>query len=333
VQIFSPGKPSKSPIDVLSCPAFTVATIQPVALLNENFLCSYIRRGSLYVMSTGLAVDRHNTLCITGGMLHLFVDSDTYRRLGIVGKASGVHQSGQFFHVQINLGAEGFHAGDSNYDRTYWCLKRMHQVRVLASHTLDGAATSTVDFAAELQTENRQARCHLSSHTLAPDVRMPSVPELSALVEAPGSDDVPSETFGDVLEWLGFVHGNMQGCIASGAPVDEFATCLQSPQLLASSLGTGHVQQLRGFLTPPTVNILLSSVVEQVRSGQLPWASLVVWGFQDAPLSWGTSAHCFADGIDQVYIMRTLVMTANPCKTLLSSAAVCTLKMTLALAF
>jgi hypothetical protein len=58
----------------------------------------------------------------------------------------------------------------------------------------------------------------------------------------------------------------------------------------------GLTRQVRGFLAPPTVSRLLSDAIEEVRSGQLPWASVVVWGFEDTPLSWGSSSHCFADG-------------------------------------
>ena len=125
VQVFCPGEVPSKPSPELECPAFTVATIRPVAVLHEEFVRNYVRQGSLYVMTTGSAVDRHNTLCIAAGILHLTVDSETYRRLGLVGTPSAVHPSGQFFHVQVDLSAEGFSAGDSNYDRTHWCLERM----------------------------------------------------------------------------------------------------------------------------------------------------------------------------------------------------------------
>jgi len=46
-------------------------------------------------------------------------------KLGLVGTPLAVHPSSQFFHVQVDLSAEGFSAGDSNYDRTHWCLERM----------------------------------------------------------------------------------------------------------------------------------------------------------------------------------------------------------------
>ena len=92
----------------LGCPAFTVATIRPAALLDERFLQDYIRRGALYVMTTGAGSDRHNTLCIAGGLLHLTVDAETYSQLGLLGRASGVHPRRQFFRVQVNLRGQGF---------------------------------------------------------------------------------------------------------------------------------------------------------------------------------------------------------------------------------
>ena len=296
VQVFSPGSDAPS---ALACPAFTVATIQPVAMLNERFLRDYVARGSLYVLATGAAADRHNSICIAGdGVLRLVVDAETYRRLGLEGAPSAVHPGGQFFHVQIDLTAPGFRAGDSVYDRTAWCLGRMQPVRVLASHSLDdGSEAAHVRFAPELQTDARDARCRPSSHTLAPGVRVPTIQAMSALAAAPAeAAALPAEEVTDLLEWLGFVHGNLGDCIAPGAAVDEFATSLKSPQMLACSCGTGHVQQVRGFITAPTVQLLLAAAVDQVRRGQLPWVSLVAWGFEDSPVSWGRKCHCFADG-------------------------------------
>jgi len=310
VQVFCPGISIK-PSPELACPAFTVATIRPVAVLNEEFVRDYIRRGSLYVMSTGSAVDRHNTLCIAVGILHLTVDAETYRRLGLVGTPSAVHPSGQFFHVQVDLRGEGFRTGDSNYDRTHWCLERMQPVRVLASHIIDGVASSAVHFARELQTENKQARCRESSHALPSDARIPTPQSLSTLGETPDTAELAADEMTDLVEWLGFAHGNLRGCISSGAPVDDFATILLSPQVLACLPGTGHVRQLRGFLSPPAVNEVLSSTIQQVRSGHLPWASLVVWGFEDAPLSWGNSAHSFAAGSMSVYLSLFLSLSLS----------------------
>ena len=148
----------------------------------------------------------------------------------------------------------------------------------------------------ELQTENKQARCSASSHTLPSDARIPSLQSLAALAEVPDTAELAAEEMTDLLEWLGFVHGNLRGCICSGEPVYEFATGLMSPQVLACSPGTGHVRQLRGFLSPAAVNEVLCSTMQQVRCGHMAWASFVVWGFEDAPLSWAKCAHSFADG-------------------------------------
>ena len=299
VQVFGPGiGGAGSAPAALACPAFTVATIQPVAVLHERFLRDYIARGSLYVLATGAAAERHNSLCIAGdGILRLVVDAETYRRLGLVGTPSAVHPGGQFFHVQVDLAAPGFRAGDSAYDRAAWCLGRMQPVRVLASHSpSDGSAAAHVRFEPELQTDARAASCRPSSHALASGARVPTLQAMSALAAAHEAPALQAEEVTDLLEWLGFVHGDFGDCIAPGAAVDEFATGLKSPQVLACSPGSGRVQQVRGFITAPDVQRLLAAAVDQVRTGQLPWASLVAWGFEDTPVSWGRKCHCFADG-------------------------------------
>jgi ribonuclease P/MRP protein subunit RPP40 len=316
VQVFSPAGGGRR--GALECPAFTVATIRPEALLHEHFLRDYVQRGSVSVMTTGAAAERHNALCVAGGMLHLFVDAETYRRLGLDGVASGVHPSGQFFRVQVDLRADGFRSGNRAYDRAHWCLTRMQQVRVLASHSEGGGACcGPVRFAADLCTESRVARCRASSCTVATDTRTPTPQALSALAATDAEGAAPAEAMWDLLEWLGFVHGDMGTCIGAGAPVEEFATHLKSPQVLDCTPGAGVVRQVRGFLAPPTVSRLLSATIEEVRSGQLPWASVVVWGFEDAPLSWGSSAHCFADGelVRELRLARTREqLHVRPCE-------------------
>ena len=307
LHVFSPTAPAAG--SRLGCPAFTVATIRPAALLDERFLQDYIRHGALYVMTTGAGSDRHNTLCIAGGLLHLTVDAETYSQLGLLGRASGVHPRKQFFRVQVDLRGQDFRPGDSNYDRALWCLSRMQPLRVLASHSVDGDTTRAVLFPAELKSESRQACCRTSSRALELNTRIPSPGSL--LAAAPSSSsfsrEVTGETIQDLLEWLGFAHGTWPGCIAAGAPIDEFATHLKSPQILDWVPGTGFVREVRGFITPPTVDRVILDTIEAVRSQQLPWATVVVWGFADAPVSWGTSAHRFAAGAgDNVSVVLVL---------------------------
>ena len=237
VQVFAPG--ARGLDEGLDCPAFTVATIPPAALLHEHFLRDYVRRGSVSVLATGAATERHNALCVTGGVLHLVVDAETYRRLGLDGTASSVHPGGQFFRVCIDLRADGFRGGDSAYDRAHWCLSRMEPVRVLASHSEGAGTCGPVHFPAEMCMDSREARCQASSCTLAEEARIPSPQALSGLA-AVDAAAIHAEAMDDLLEWLGFVHGGLGDCIGAGAPVDEFAMHLTSPQVLDCAPGTGR---------------------------------------------------------------------------------------------
>ena len=114
-------------------PVFTVATVRPEVFLDEEFVAKYVRPGGLYCLSTGTAVDRHNTLCVAGGVLRLTVDAATYAKLGLDGCRSRVHPDAPFHLISLPIASPAFKQGDAAFERAKWSLARLSPVRLLAS--------------------------------------------------------------------------------------------------------------------------------------------------------------------------------------------------------
>ena len=50
------------------------------------------------------------------------------------------------------------------------------------------------------------------------------------------------------------------------------------------------------MLASGAVRQLLMQAADLVAHGKVPWAALTVWGFADAPVSWGLEEHHFGHG-------------------------------------
>ena len=55
--------------------------------------------------------------------------------------------------------------------------------------------------------------------------------------------------------------------------------------------GTLLARSFEGLLGEAAVWRLVAAATAAIESGEVPWAVLTVWGFADAPVSWGLSEH------------------------------------------
>lgn len=108
-----------------------------------------------------------------------------------------------------------------------------------------------------------------------------------------------SAAVAELHEWLGMVALDMRASLYSApAPAEPELSSLRllSLPLVAPVAPADGCRALRwrGMLAPAAVHSLLTQAAALVERGELAWAALTVWGFVDAPVSWGLKEHQFA---------------------------------------
>ena len=115
----------------------------------------------------------------------------------------------------------------------------------------------------------------------------------------------------ELHEWLGMVALDLRGALYSAPqPAEPLLSQLSLLSLPLAPPAAGHschALRWRGMLAPSVVRGLLMRAVALVERGALPWAALTVWGFADAPVSWGLQEHRFTlQGAENDYVVVVL---------------------------
>ena len=115
----------------------------------------------------------------------------------------------------------------------------------------------------------------------------------------------------ELHEWLGMVALDLRPALYSAPqPAEPLLSQLSLLNLPLAPPAAGHschALRWRGMLTPSVVRGLLMQAVALVERGAVPWAALTVWGFADAPVSWGLQEHRFTlEGAENDYVVVVL---------------------------
>ena len=115
----------------------------------------------------------------------------------------------------------------------------------------------------------------------------------------------------ELHEWLGMVALDLRAALYSAPqPAEPLLSQLSLLSLPLAPPAAGHschALRWRGMLAPSVVRGLLMQAVALVERGALPWAALTVWGFADAPVSWGLQEHRFTlQGAENDYVVVVL---------------------------
>lgn len=188
--------------------------------------------------------------------------------------------SGERWLVLLDLTAKSFVPGRNLYDRVLSCLQeKFPPVEMLVSR-VQGERTTEVTFPSEIESR---------PFTLA------STNEFWDELEIPVFD---SETkFDD--DFLLEIH-NWSGALFNTIPsylnpklygTDSFASSFAP--LISTTPGVGTSYKWKGFITPSFISKQIALLKTQLDSGEIPWALVMVWGFEDTPLSWKECQHYF----------------------------------------
>lgn len=283
------------------------------ALLQPAFVDRHIRRGGLCALAA-TALDGGSGLAITPrGDLLIVCETHLYRSLGLEGLASAFAPRGGRHCVRVPLLDAAFARGGAKHDRLIEVARRLGEAVLLVSWEIDGVSADPT-FPPEL----RCARCDLtSSVTRYEGLRIPAVrsllpgddeaEEAGAGAEAQAADfigilaDEPpggggaaagEEALRQLHEWIGLVALRAREVLERlpASPHAIGGLTLDSLPLEAAG-GVLEAHECTGLVGQSTVRRLLAQASALVEAGALPWAALTVWGFCDAPISWGLCEH------------------------------------------
>lgn len=196
----------------------------------------------------------------------------------------------------LDLTAKSFVPGMKLYDRVIECLtERMQPVEMLAFFT-KGDSTQTIEFPSSVL-EFKKYSPSVSSDTWE-DLMIPVVK-----AGATGDDEFLLE----IHTWAGALHNNIQSYLnpkVARVNASNFATSFYPS--IETEPGGGVTYSWKGLLTPNFVKKQLASIRRKIDDGELPWALLTVWGFEDTPFSWKECQHFYSFGGENDYTFLVL---------------------------
>jgi hypothetical protein len=256
-------------------------------------------------------------------MLHLSLRDVAYQRLGIQGTACAAPRSGSKlegrYTCRVALTSPRFRPGIASYDRIQQCV-RDHAggaTHMLVAATDRDGCSAAMDFPPSAGAERKAMQPRTWTVTNV------SLPPLDAVF---GGDDVAVAAAASspalvrfVTTWLGAVVTGAIGEVTPGAGVgrpqagaaastgrqlhatfdwDAHATGAGQPRAHSAAWLQRH--RWDGLLTPSHVSHAVRTLREAVATRGAPWAAVVVTGFRDSPVAWGSQPRRAGDDVYMV---------------------------------
>eukprot|EP01112_Ceratiomyxa_fruticulosa_P012053 TRINITY_DN3319_c0_g1_i1.p1 TRINITY_DN3319_c0_g1~~TRINITY_DN3319_c0_g1_i1.p1 ORF type:complete len:385 (-),score=66.01 TRINITY_DN3319_c0_g1_i1:87-1241(-) len=284
-------------------------------LLKAEFLNEYVGKGGLFVLSQ-TSIESGNVACILpNGHLIFNIDDETYKQLGLEGShARFPLKNGDRHVIDIDMKSKRFVPGEKLYDRVLWCLnERVSPGTFYITHIGDEGNITEIDFqrifsAKELGSiESIQKIAMNRKVDFFRDIPIPDITSFVSKSKMPDKqqteDDI--QTFSaDFYEWSGFLHCGLLEKLCKKN--DEFLSSFElSPDLLCTPK-SGFMVSYEGLIPPSVVNVVVDTLRVFVSKRDFDWGLLTVWGFDDAPLSWGTCEHGFLQSGENNYTFVVL---------------------------
>ncbi|KAL4623441.1 ribonuclease P protein subunit p40 isoform X1 [Arapaima gigas] len=272
---------------------YLVNEVPVFELLQEEFVENTVKKGGFYALSYKTRIDQDNVIALLPtGQLIMSVNKDTYEQLGLEGKASQYsHKQPVRYVVTINLTDKSMALGSKKYNRVLWALKENVPLKM--------------DFLMGCQRDGKigawmlpSCLSHCPWKELQPSVETQILQDLPCPVlqsdNLRGGSSCDPQAF---LEWL--------GAVSMGISCDNEATSFEStyacpePQTFVNQ---AVLCTVTGLLLPEDVHSLLEELRRYFDHPKFTsWLSLVVHGFADSPVSWGTAEHGFHKGGENFY--------------------------------
>lgn len=285
---------------------FSCLTDMPLTeFIDIEFIQRFVEKGSVLALSHGTRIDTSDCVALLPtGILHLSLTKDTYECLGLQGKLSPFNDSLRF-DVKINLLAPYFKPNKKYYERVKRSFQRlaMKFKFLVSSICSQGTKSSACGLGTYLQSHNivyQEFFCQVQFEDFS-NIDIPCVSYNNHFSEdEPRLDSECSDGL-SFHEWLGSVTCGIDCSVA--APGNFVNTLCCPTPCQKTNLA---FCKWTGFLTSESIQ----DVVKKARKlltehPEIPWLSVLVWGFSDCPVSWRDRRHGYYISGDNHY---TIVM-------------------------
>ncbi|KAK9237040.1 ribonuclease P 40kDa subunit-domain-containing protein [Lipomyces kononenkoae] len=282
-----------------------------------EFLNQYIKKDNCLVLSLA-EIDTEDVYCIYEGTLRLSLRKETYERVGLQGKASKFSKSR--FIVEINLRSTNFLPGLKGFDKLIGALDNSplrHPVPFLICVFSSGECSSSPailpDYFKATAYPQSYTRTHIPDAVIVPQLS----PIKSAIKLAEPSyhsickkdkegyvDEVVKEGLLHILEWtslLGLESERIQYNKTIDPLLSTYSVFHDENVEGTMPFCTDNITKIsiRGFLTTKMTKQIFDDLLQYLPAKS--WATMTVYGFQDAPVSWASEEHSYLMGGENDY--------------------------------
>ncbi|CAI9593793.1 unnamed protein product [Staurois parvus] len=261
--------------------------------ITQEFRDTFLKKGLFYALSYNTRIDQDNVAALLPtGKLIISVDKDTYEELGLQGKPSLYSgKKPMRYIVNLDLTDEALSQDGKKHQRVRWAFTEKKPLKfdfLLAwDNAVSEAPTIKTYFSKYVV---RECPFKISS-AVSKDVLCPVLKSRDRGKEGESFSAV------EIFEWLGAVCNNVNCNNQASSFLSSF--CCPDPNTLVEKV---YVCTITGFITPAKIMQLLQQLREYFDEPKLSqWASLMVNGFADSPVSWKESEHGFFKGGENLY--------------------------------
>lgn len=260
--------------------------------ITQEFRDAFIKKGLFYALSYNTRIDQDNAAALLPtGKLIISVDKDTYEELGLQGKPSLYSgKKTMRFIVNLDLTNEALSQDGKKLQRVRWAFTEKKPLKFDFLLAWDNAEAPTIKtyFSKYMVKE-----CPFNiSSVVSKDVLCPVLKSR----ELHGKEGESCSAM-EIFEWLGAVSNNIDCNNQASSFISSFGC--PDPNILVER---AYVCTITGFITPAKIMQLLQQLREYFDELKLSqWASLMVNGFADSPVSWKESEHGFFKGGENLY--------------------------------
>ncbi|RQM13259.1 hypothetical protein KXD40_002146 [Peronospora effusa] len=274
--------------------------------LSPAFIRDYLMDGgAVFMVTKNVAIDAsQSAMLLPSGQLLLLVNADTYQTLGLVGKKYGkalpassrtAHvKRGQKYIITLDLTSSTFTEKGENLfrDRVRKCLstKLEHVDMVLCAYNQRGSARTIL-----FEDDDAVPRSRVELNGKMKTFNEVFLPKFDAFYTALGANEAGGDEETDMLrtslweayDWLGLVACRLTNLLQRKKLEEYVSTFTGIPDSFECEPESEITTvQWRGLLAAPFCSAIVEKVQRAVRSGELPWGAITVWGFPDVFVSW-----------------------------------------------
>ncbi|TPX36272.1 hypothetical protein SmJEL517_g01403 [Synchytrium microbalum] len=305
--------------------------IAPTQLIAPAFLDKYIRKCWTTALTCDAQIDAGDVIAITPdgkktrmtilwldassylrpsassffskGRMILNLTKDTYERAGLVGKKCKFNESAERFNVTIDIANTSFSPKSKLYDRVLWCLTHTmttSRTFFVSCHDRETGEPVKVTFEqqhASTKEYTTPAQIRQMEGIMIPDIGTSLKTQTEVKYAGMSKDEKEEENsrLEELFEWLGMVE--------LGSPRVSFMSqtnpfiCVYEPPPTSASGTLLACRWQSSFISCLSIQRVVDDLQKTITVHSIPWASVMVWGFADAPVSWDTYEHgYFANG-------------------------------------